>query len=98
MLLALTQLRMDYKATYRKNWPLACKIEILVEITKIEMRYSAHPLQGPKRVEMARILQAAHKSLRTIQRWKKLYREQGLEGISPRKRGHPPPKYFPLGP
>ena len=58
MLLDLTQLRMDYKATYRKNWPLACKIEILIEITKIEMRYLAHPLQGPKRVEMARILQA----------------------------------------
>ena len=41
MQLDLTQLRMDYKATYRKNWPLACKIEILIEITKIEMRYSA---------------------------------------------------------
>ena len=94
MLLDLTQLRMDYKATYRKNWPLASKIEILIEITKIEMKYQDHPLQGSKRVEIARILQAAGKSLRTMQRWKKLYREQGLEGISPLKRGHPARKFL----
>ena len=36
MILDLTELRQDYKSTYKSNWPLAEKIKILIEVTKIE--------------------------------------------------------------
>ena len=39
MVLNLPQLRADYKASYKSNWPLAEKINILIEVTKVEMRF-----------------------------------------------------------
>lgn len=95
MVLNLSQLRADYKATYKSNWPLAEKTYILIEVTKVEIRYQHRSSQAAKRVRVAEIIEAAGISLRTLQRWKKLYRDHGLKGITPQERGHPPKKDIP---
>ena len=83
MILDLTELRQDYKSTYRNNWPLAEKIKILIEVTKIEQRFQSHAHQSKK-------------SLRTLIRWKQLYRKKGPQGIALKKKGHPPRQHLPL--
>ena len=72
MVLNLPHLRADYKATYKSNWPLAEKINILIEVKKIEMNYRSQMAQSAKRIKVAKILQSANISLRTLQRWKPL--------------------------
>ena len=37
MILNITRLREDYKSIYKKNWHTAEKINLLIEVTKIEM-------------------------------------------------------------
>ena len=53
MILDLTQLRQDYKSLYRNNWPLAEKIKILIEVTKIEQRFQSHAHQAAKRIAIS---------------------------------------------
>lgn len=94
MLLDLTQLRIDYKAVRKENWALACKLELLIEVTKIEMSYREQLPQAAKRIRVKQLLHSAGKSLRTLQRWKRLYRLQGLQGITFKERGRPPRRYL----
>ena len=77
MILDLTELRQDYKSIYRNNWPLAEKIKILIEVTKIEQRFQSHAHQAAKRIAISQILHQSKKSLRTLIRWKQLYRKKG---------------------
>ena len=56
MLLNLTQLRQDYKATRKSNWTLAEKINILIEVTKIEMKFRGTVSQAAKRIGCTRCL------------------------------------------
>ena len=96
MVLKLPQLRVDYKATYKSNWPLAERINILIEATKVEAKHQYLSSQAAKRILLAEIITSAGIALRTLQRWKKLYRCHGLEGIAPKKKGCPPKKVIPI--
>ena len=96
MILDLTELRQDYKSIYRNNWPLAEKIKILIEVTKIEQRFQSHAHQAAKRIAISQILHQSKKSLRTLIRWKQLYRKKGPQGITLKKKGHPPRQHLPL--
>ena len=89
MTLNLSQLRADYKATYKKNWPLATKINTLIDATKIELKFQSKTSQAAKRIELDKILHSAKTSIRTLQRWKQSYRCNGVDGITHKKRGHP---------
>ena len=55
MILDLTQLRQDYKSTYKSNWPLAEKIKILIEVTKIEQRFQSQTHQAAKRIAISTV-------------------------------------------
>ena len=90
MVLNLEQLRADYKSTYKNNWSFSCKIELLIEVTKIELKYLRQTDQAAKRIGVSQVVQEHGISVRTLQRWKKLYRDQDLSGIAPKRRGHPP--------
>ena len=68
MMLDLRQLRRDYKSTYRENWPLAKKIETLIEVTKIEQQSQSYSHQAAKRITISQILHQSKKSLRTLHR------------------------------
>ena len=89
MLLNLSQLRADFKATYRQNWPLASKINILIEAAKAKHQSRAHASPVGKRIKLLQILRAANISMRTLQRWELAYHRHGRDGIAPQKRGHP---------
>ena len=90
MVLKLSQLRADFKAIYKQNWPLSSKINVLIETTKIELKFQPQSSQAAKRIELAKVLRSAKISMRTLQRWKQSYRHNGSNGIAPQKRGHPP--------
>ena len=90
MLLRLSQLRADFKAIYKKKWALAIKINVLIEATKIEIKFQSHLSSAAKRIELSKILRSAKISLRTLIRWKQLYRKKGPQGIALKKKGHPP--------
>ena len=93
MLLNLSQLRADYKATYRQNWPLAAKINILIDAAKIKQKSLSFASKKPK---LLQILRAANISIRTLQRWERTYRQHGRDGIAPKKRGHPKKTLLPF--
>lgn len=88
MILKLSQLREDYKATYKKNWEVAKKISVLIEVTKVELFNQEKASQGAKRIALFDILKSAKISTRTLQRWKKSYRCQNIYGLCPKKKGH----------
>ena len=94
MVLTLSQLRADFKAIYKKNWALASKINVLIEATKIELKFKAHSSLSAKRIAISEILHQSKISLRTLRRWKQLYRKYGLQGIVPGKKGHPHRKHL----
>ena len=56
MLLKLSQLRADFKAIYKKNWALVIKINVLIEATKIEIKFQSHLSSAAKRIELSKIL------------------------------------------
>ena len=89
MTLNLSQLRADFKAIYKQNWALATKINTLIEATKIELKFQSNTSQAAKRIELDKLLHSAKISLRTLQRWKQSYLSNGIDGITPKKRGHP---------
>ena len=89
MILNLTRLRGDYKSIYKNDWKTGEKITILIEVTKVEQRFRDSSSRAAQRIETLKILQSAKISLRTLQRWKCLWRQEGVEGLSPKKRGHP---------
>ena len=95
MVLKLSQLRADFKAIYKQNWPLSSKINVLIETTKIELKFQPQSSQAAKRIELAKVLRSAKISMRTLQRWKQSYRHNGSNGIAPQKRGHPPKRKIP---
>ncbi len=88
MILNLSQLREDYKATYKENWKTAKKIELLIEISKIELRHQNRSNLKGKKLELLDYLNANSISLRTIQRWKGEYRKNGINGLALKIRGH----------
>jgi transposase len=88
MILNLSQLRADYKIIRKKNYKVAAKIELLIEITKVDLKYQNQTPQNGKKIYLTDLLIAKKIKLRTLQRWKNNYRTNGLDGISDKKRGH----------
>ena len=95
MLLRLSQLRADFKAIYKKKWALAIKINVLIEATKIEIKFQSHLSSAAKRIELSKILRSAKISMRTLQRWKQSYRLNGINDITSKRLGHPPKRKIP---
>ena len=87
MILNLSQLRADYKKIYKRDWSTARKLDILIEITKIELRFSSTGKCKAKRLAIADYLSSIKKSLRSIQRWKRCYREAGYVALKKKPRG-----------
>lgn len=88
MILNLSQLREDYKATYRVDWRLGTKIDFLIQVTKLELKYHGRDKLTGKSVILLELLSAAKISLRTLQRWKRRYRLGGVNGLKAKTRGH----------
>ena len=92
MNLNLSQLRKDFKDVYKENWQTAKKLSVLVEATKLDIAPASKIPPAAKRLGLLRLLHDAGISPRTLQRWKRSYRNDAAEGLLPKDRGRPPKK------
>lgn len=91
MILSLEKLRKDYKLYRRKDLEITARINILLEFSKIELKYDGVNNQTRKKIECSAFLESMELSDRTIQRWKKDYIERGPDSLGKLKAtGRPP--------
>lgn len=91
MILSLEKLRFDFKAYRKKNPEIAARIDILLSYSKFELKYDGDINLEAKNKHVAAFLTSMDMSDRTIQRWKKDYREKGADGLGKLKAtGRPP--------
>ena len=91
MILSLEKLRFDFKAYRKKDPEIAARIDILLSYSKFELQYAGDINQEAKNKHITAFLTSMDMSDRTIQRWKKDYREKGADGLGKLKAtGRPP--------
>ncbi|MBL6992057.1 MAG: helix-turn-helix domain-containing protein [Bacteriovoracaceae bacterium] len=91
MILNLEKLRKDSKEFRKKDAEIFMRINILLEYSKIEMKYSGEINKNSKQLHISAFLKSMEIADRTIQRWKKDYRERGPDGLGKLKAtGRPP--------
>ena len=91
MILSLEKLRFDFKAYRKKDPEIAARIDILLSYSKFELQYDGDINQEAKNKHITAFLTSMDMSDRTIQRWKKDYREKGADGLGKLKAtGRPP--------
>ena len=91
MILSLEKLRRDYKLYRKKDLEITARINILLEFSKVELKYDGESNKTKKKIECAAFLEMMELSDRTIQRWKKDYNERGPDGLGKLKAtGRPP--------
>lgn len=91
MILSLEKLRTDYKFYRKKDQEIAARIDILLSYSKFELKYQGPQQQEVKEKFIKTFLASMHISERTIQRWKKDYREKGPDSLGKLKAtGRPP--------
>jgi transposase InsO family protein len=91
MILSLENLRRDYKLYRKKDPEIAARIDILISYSKFELKYEGDVNKDAKTKHINAFLISMELSDRTIQRWKKDYREKGADGLGKLKAtGRPP--------
>ena len=91
MILNLEKLREDYKLYRKKDQEVAARIDILLSYSKFELKYQGPTLQETKVKFITAFLTSMEVSDRTIQRWKKVYKDRGPDGLGKLKAtGRPP--------
>ena len=91
MNLTLETLRRDYKLYRKKEQEIAARIDILLSYFKFELKYKGPLQQETKKKYISAFLTSMEISERTIQRWKKNYKEKGPDGLGKLKAmGRPP--------
>ena len=91
MILNLEKLRRDSKVYRKKDDEIFMRLNILLEYSKLEMKYSGDINKSSKQLHITAFLKSMEVADRTIQRWKKDYRERGPDGLGKLKAtGRPP--------
>jgi len=91
MILSMEQLRRDYKLYRKKDHEIAARIDILLSYTKFELKYDGDINKDAKNKHINVFLTSMEISDRTIQRWKKDYKDKGANGLGKLKAtGRPP--------
>lgn len=91
MILNLEKLRKDSKLFRKKDAEIFMRINILLEYSKIEMKFDGEMNLNSKKLHITALLKSMEIADRTIQRWKKDYRERGPDGLGKLKAtGRPP--------
>jgi transposase len=97
MILSLEKLRKEEKVFRKKDLEISARLNILIELSKLELKSNGYggpsidATDNSKRVHIVKFLKAVEVNERTIQRWKKDYKEKGAEGLGKLKAtGRPP--------
>ena len=91
MILNLEQLRKNSKIYRKKDDEIFMRLNILLEYSKIEMKFDGDVNKNSKHLNITSFLKSMEIVDRTIQRWKKDYKERGPDGLGKLKAtGRPP--------
>lgn len=91
MILNLEQLRKNSKIYRKKDDEIFMRLNILLEYSKLEMKYDGDINKNSKQLHIRAFLKSMEISERTIQRWKEDYTERGPDGLGKLKAtGRPP--------
>jgi transposase len=91
MILNLEKLRINSKVYRKKDAEIFMRINILLAYSKIEMKYDGEINKDSKQLHVTAFLKSMEIAERTIQRWKKDYKERGPDGLGKLKAtGRPP--------
>jgi len=91
MILNLEKLRRDSKIFRKKDAEIFMRLNILLEYSKIEMKYDGEINKNSKQLNISAFLKSMEIAERTIQRWKKDYKERGPDALGKLKAtGRPP--------
>jgi transposase InsO family protein len=91
MILNLEQLRKNSKIYRKKDDEIFMRLSILLEYSKLEMKYDGDINKKSKQLHITAFLKSMEIAERTIQRWKKDYKERGPDGLGKLKAtGRPP--------
>jgi transposase len=91
MILNLEQLRKNSKIYRKKDDEIFMRLNILLEYSKLEMKYDGDINKNSKQLHITAFLKSMEIAERTIQRWKKDYTERGPDGLGKLKAtGRPP--------
>jgi transposase InsO family protein len=96
VILDIEKLRSDYKVYRKKDPYIAEKIDILISITKFELHHSHDTEQESKHKKVNAFLVSLQLSERTLQRWRKVYEEEGADGLGKKIASGRPPGEIPL--
>jgi hypothetical protein len=81
MYLNLETLRDEFKLYRAVDLQIAKRIEILIEVTKIELKYHSCVDKKAKVRSLSDFCLSIIINVRSVQRWKKSYREIGVLGL-----------------
>lgn len=81
MYLNLEILRNEFKVYRTVDLQVAKRIEILIEVTKIELKYHSCVDKKAKTRSLSDFCLSININVRSLQRWKKIYREIGVLGL-----------------
>lgn len=91
MILSLEKLRRDYKIYRKKDGEIAARLNLLLEYSKLELKYDGEVNKETKKLRIDAFLFSMDISNRSIQRFKKDYHEKGADGLGKLKAtGRPP--------
>ena len=81
MILNLEKLRRDYKANRKKEPKAAEKVLILIEYTKIKLKYESKLKISAKKIEVTSLTTSLELSPRTLRRYERLYNGDGIKDL-----------------
>lgn len=91
MILSLEKLRLDFKKYRKLDLEISARLDILISITKYELKYGSDSERETKKKFITAFLSSMDISDRTIQRWKNDYKERGPDALGKLKAtGRPP--------
>jgi transposase len=83
--LNLTKLRQEYKLSKRRNPILAERLFALIEYEKVRINHDKDRCKIKQNMKIQSLCLGLDTSLRTLQRWRKAYKEKGLYGLNRKK-------------
>ncbi len=85
MILNLEKLRRDYKLIRKENPEVGTRLEVLIEMTKLDLKSESACFMAGKRLAISALCTSLKISQRTLERWKSNYHNHGSQGLVEKK-------------
>jgi len=85
MILNLEKLRRDYKLIRKEDPGTGTRLDVLIEMTKIDLKSESACFMAVKRLAISALCTSLKISQRTLDRWKSEYHNRGVQGLVEKK-------------